>query len=96
MDHAVIEKKTDSYLICPRFKGQKKNVLVCHRCRRNRTCREYQEHIQMALPLKTAVTPDPAPMPFRLVAVGPETRQEMETLLGEIRKELLGIRAMLS
>lgn len=91
-----MEKKTDFYLTCPRFKGQKKHIRVCQRCRKNRSCKEYQQHIQMALPLDAALTPDPSSMPFCLVEAGPEEPERSDPLLQEIRRELLGIRALLS
>ncbi|MFW6080902.1 MAG: hypothetical protein ACOC7W_03235 [Desulfosalsimonas sp.] len=38
------------YLTCPARKGRpRKHVDVCRKCRRNRSCRTYQDYIQPGL-----------------------------------------------
>jgi hypothetical protein len=91
-----MEKPTDLYLTCPRFKGQKKHIRVCRRCRRNRTCRVYQQHVQMTLPLGDQAPQARLPLPFEPIAVEPRPQPDPEELLRQIRGDLLKIRSLLS
>ena len=49
------KKSTNSYLTCPRLKGQpKKHITVCHKCRYRKKCQPYRNHCQVQLPFSFA------------------------------------------
>ena len=46
-----LKDTTNSYLTCPRLKGQpKKHVSVCHQCRYRKKCVPYRNFCQVELP----------------------------------------------
>lgn len=95
------KNSTNSYLTCPRLKGQpKKHITVCHKCRYRKKCVAYRNHCQMGIPFtfsserttqtrkSSAKDSDPEKPPQ------PPKSDNAEKLLVEIEQELRALQEL--
>ncbi len=95
------KKSTNSYLTCPRLKGQpKKHITVCHKCRYRIKCVAYRNHCQVELPFtfaserKTQTHDSPTKDPDPEKPGLPPRDDRAEKMLEEIEQELRAIQEL--
>lgn len=95
------KKSTNSYLTCPRLKGQpKKHITVCHKCRYRKKCQPYRNHCQVQLPFsfaserKTQTRNSSKKDPDPETPAQPPQDDQADKMLVEIEKELRAIQKL--